>query len=107
MLVELEAYHSLRLACKKLRYTAESMAPAFPPRAANRYISLLAQMQKSLGGLNDAAVASLRLDSLPPGRAERARTVVKRHLQAVADNRLDSLAVQWAAFCEAKPFWTR
>jgi inorganic triphosphatase YgiF len=107
MLVELEAYHSLRLACKKLRYTAESMAPAFPPRAANRYISLLAQMQKSLGGLNDAAVASLRLDSLPPGRAERARTVVKRHLQAVADNRLDLLAMQWAAFCEAEPFWTR
>lgn len=107
MLVDLEAYHSLRLACKKLRYTAESMAPAFRPRAANRYISLLAQMQKSLGGLNDAAVASLRLDSLPPGRAERARTVVKRHLQNVANAKLGSLAGQWAAFCEAKPFWTR
>lgn len=106
-LVDLEAYHRLRLACKKLRYTAESMAPAFAPRAANRYIGLLAQMQKSLGGLNDAAVATMRLDSLPAGRAERARSTVKRHLQTIADKRLESLAAQWTAFCAAKPFWNR
>lgn len=102
-----EARHRLRLACKKLRYTAESLAPAFAPGAANSYIGLLAQMQKSLGGLNDAAVASLRLDSLPAGRAERARAAVKRHLDQIAAARLQSLAGQWSDFSRLKTFWEK
>jgi triphosphatase len=106
-LVDDDARHRLRLACKKLRYAAESLAPAFGPRAGARYITALSQMQKSLGGLNDAAVASLRLDSLPAGRAERARQAVKTHLNRVAAERLASLAGQWDAFCSVKPFWNK
>lgn len=107
VLVDDEARHRLRLACKKLRYAAESLAPAFGSRPGTRYIAALSQMQKSLGGLNDAAVASLRLDSLPPGRAERARRAVKAHLNGVASERLGSLAGQWSTFCSTKPFWNK
>lgn len=107
MLVDDDARHRLRLACKKLRYAAESLAPAFGPRAGSRYIAALSQMQKSLGSLNDAAVASLRLDSLPAGRAERARRAVKAHLHRIAAERMDSLAGQWSTFCSVKSFWNK
>ena len=107
MLVDDEARHRLRLACKKLRYAAESLAPAFGPRAGSRYIAALSQMQKSLGSLNDAAVASLRLDSLPAGRAERARRAVKARLHRIAAERMDSLAGQWSTFCSVKSFWNK
>lgn len=107
VLVNDEARHRLRLACKKLRYAAESLAPAFGPRAGSRYITALSQMQKSLGGLNDAAVAGVRLDSLPAGRAERARRAVKTHLNRIAAERLTSLGGQWDTFCGIKPFWNK
>jgi len=107
MLVDDDARHRLRLACKKLRYAAESLAPAFGPRAGTRYIAALSQMQKSLGGLNDAAVAALRLDSLPPGRAERARRAIKARLDSVASERLESLAGHWTVFCSTRPFWSK
>lgn len=105
LLVDDAARHRLRLACKKLRYTAEALAPAFPPHAADRYIATLAHMQKSLGSLNDAAVAAARLDSLPAGRAVRAREAVKRRLNRLAMARLEALGGQWTAFCALKPFW--
>ncbi|MBU3694450.1 MAG: CHAD domain-containing protein [Rhodocyclaceae bacterium] len=106
-LVDDDARHRLRLACKKLRYTAESLAPAFAPDAADRYIGALSQLQKSLGSLNDAAVAALRLDSLPAGRAVCAREAVKRHLEQIAATRLQSLAGQWRTFCAINPFWDK
>jgi inorganic triphosphatase YgiF len=107
VLVDDDSRHQLRLACKKLRYTAESLAPAFGPHASERYIGALAQLQKSLGGLNDAAVASARLDSLPPGRAEAARRSIKRHLDTIARKRLESLAGHLATLCKIKPFWNK
>lgn len=107
VLIDDEARHSLRLACKKLRYAAESLEPAFGQRAGARYIAALSQMQKSLGSLNDAAVAGLRLDSLPAGRAERARSMVKAHLNRIATERMGSLAEQWTTFCGIKPFWNK
>lgn len=105
LLVDDAARHRLRLACKKLRYTSESLAPAFATRTADRYINALADLQRCLGGLNDAAVAAERLDSLPAGRAEQARRAVKRHLDAIARTGLEPLAACWAQFCATKPFW--
>lgn len=106
-LVDDAARHRLRLACKKLRYTAESLAPAFAPRAVERYIAGLAHVQKSLGSLNDAAVAAAHLDSLPAGRAVRAREAIKRRLDRLARARLETLEGQWSAFCAIQPFWEK
>jgi len=104
-LVDDEARHRLRLACKKLRYAAESLAPAFPSGAASGYISAVARLQNVLGGLNDAAVAAQRLDTLPAGRAERARQVLKRALHNSAQMQLTTLPDQWDAFVRQTPFW--
>jgi len=47
--------HHLRIALKKLRYTAEFFAPLYPRRAASRYLKELRGLQNHLGDLNDVA----------------------------------------------------
>jgi len=47
--------HRLRIALKKLRYTAEFFAPLYPRRAVNRYIKEVRGLQNHLGDLNDVA----------------------------------------------------
>lgn len=47
--------HHLRIALKKLRYTAEFFAPLYPRRAAARYLRALRGLQNHLGDLNDVA----------------------------------------------------
>jgi CHAD domain-containing protein len=47
--------HHLRIALKKLRYTAEFFAPIYPRRAAARYLKQLRGLQNHLGELNDVA----------------------------------------------------
>jgi CHAD domain-containing protein len=65
----------------------------------------VARLQNVLGGLNDAAVAAQRLDTLPAGRAERARQVLKRALHNSAQMQLTTLPDQWDAFVRQTPFW--
>jgi triphosphatase len=47
--------HRLRIALKKLRYTAEFFAPLYPKRAVKRYLKKLRALQNQLGALNDGA----------------------------------------------------
>jgi triphosphatase len=47
--------HHLRIALKKLRYTAEFFAPLYPRRDADRYMKELRGLQNHLGDLNDVA----------------------------------------------------
>ena len=47
--------HRLRIALKKLRYTAEFFAPLFPRRRVKRYLRKLRGLQNYLGDLNDVA----------------------------------------------------
>jgi CHAD domain-containing protein len=47
--------HRLRIALKKLRYTAEFFAPLYPKRAVGRYLKKLRGLQNHLGDLNDVA----------------------------------------------------
>ena len=47
--------HQLRIALKKLRYTAEFFAPLYPKRAVTRYLKQLRGLQNYLGDLNDVA----------------------------------------------------
>ena len=71
----LEGRHDLRLAVKKLRYTADFFLPLFAAdRSAKRYARRLSRLQERLGRYNDAGTtrqlaAELALDSMPaPGR---------------------------------------
>jgi len=47
--------HHLRIALKKLRYTAEFFAPLYPRRAASHYLKELRGLLNHLGDLNDVA----------------------------------------------------
>ncbi len=47
--------HRLRIALKKLRYTAEFFAPLYPKRDVKDYLRRLRGLQNHLGDLNDAA----------------------------------------------------
>jgi CHAD domain-containing protein len=47
--------HRLRIALKKLRYTAEFFAPLYPRRDVTRYLKKLRGLQNHLGDLNDVA----------------------------------------------------
>jgi triphosphatase len=47
--------HRLRIALKKLRYTAEFFAPLYPRRDVARYLKKLRGLQNHLGELNDVA----------------------------------------------------
>jgi CHAD domain-containing protein len=47
--------HRLRIALKKLRYTAEFFAPLYPKKDVARYLQKLRALQNHLGDLNDAA----------------------------------------------------
>jgi triphosphatase len=47
--------HRLRIALKKLRYSAEFLAPLYPARDVKRYLKKLRGLQNHLGDLNDIA----------------------------------------------------
>ena len=47
--------HRLRIALKKLRYTAEFFAPLYPRRKVGRYLKEVRGLQNHLGDLNDVA----------------------------------------------------
>lgn len=50
------ARHAVRIRVKRLRYSCEFFAPAFPSRLATSYIATLKDLQEILGALNDIAV---------------------------------------------------
>lgn len=47
--------HRLRIALKKLRYTAEFLAPLYPRRKVKQYVRELRGLQELLGAINDIA----------------------------------------------------
>jgi CHAD domain-containing protein len=47
--------HRLRIALKKLRYTAEFLAPLYPRRKVKQYVRQLRGLQEHLGAINDIA----------------------------------------------------
>ncbi len=51
-----DAFHRLRIQCKKLRYSLEFFASLFPPKAMRRVIKQLKGLQTNLGGFNDLSV---------------------------------------------------
>jgi CHAD domain-containing protein len=58
--------HRLRIALKKLRYTAEFFAPLYEKKKAKRYLTKIKRLQESLGRLNDIAHARSVIAELAP-----------------------------------------
>ena len=63
--------HRLRIALKKLRYTAEFFAPLYPKKDVARYLKKLRGLQNHLGDLNDAANVRSVVGSLMRERGKK------------------------------------
>jgi CHAD domain-containing protein len=50
------ARHAVRIRVKRLRYSCEFFAAAFPPRRVTPYVAALKELQDILGALNDISV---------------------------------------------------
>jgi CHAD domain-containing protein len=107
--------HELRIALKKLRYTAEFFAPFFERPQVGTFVKRLSRMQDVLGALNDVAVAKHILESLVSageenGRALRsdvsfvAGVVYGWHLERAALTWRDAVK-RWKKFAHTREFW--
>ncbi len=61
--------HKMRRALKKLRYTAEFLAPLYPKGKVRPYIKQLKKLQDVFGYVNDVAMAA-KLGEISSGRCE-------------------------------------
>jgi triphosphatase len=114
-----EPRHRVRIALKKLRYATEFFRPLHGAggrggKAFDRYHRRLADLQESLGHLNDVATAERLIAGLEPLAAEVGAPpewriggglVVGWHARGVADGEA-RIVRDWAAFADARPYWT-
>ena len=105
--------HQLRIALKKLRYTAEFFRSLYQKRHEKAYFHALAQLQSSLGHMNDIVVAEHLLRRLSAARHDRriperlstaARTVADWYTQSASTSEHQAEA-NWREFCHCDAFW--
>jgi CHAD domain-containing protein len=80
------AAHRLRIAAKKLRYTAELVRPGFPA-AADRMLDALVPLQDRLGDLHDTDVRLERLERLARKGTRREQRPARATLAALREER--------------------
>ncbi len=96
--------HSLRIACKKLRYSAEMFGPLLS-QGGKAYLAKLAAVQDALGALHDIAIADQLLRQL--GGRQRRATLATVHA-ALKDDQAHRVAVfykAWRRFAQQDGFW--
>lgn len=102
-------FHQLRIRIKKLRYSVELLCPLFGKKVTRKYLSRLADLQKVLGELNDAANAASRIDQLAMANDDATYAQAIAYLRGVADAQarfsLSGFNTVWKKFCAAAPFW--
>lgn len=109
--------HQLRIALKKMRYTADFFASLYPSGDVKPFQKRLGQMQDILGMLQDVAVARSTLKHLveePKGSLYRARAdlsfaagmVYGWHLDRANSAWKDAVGC-WKTFTKARPFWEK
>ena len=106
------ARHDLRLAAKKLRYTADFFLPLFDQRAsAKRYARRLSRLQDRLGRYNDAAatrqlIAQLPKDAMTPDSRQALGAVLGWQACWLRYGEKD-LRAAWRVFRDASRPWAR
>jgi inorganic triphosphatase YgiF len=103
--------HQVRIALKKLRYTAEFFEGLYGKRRTKPYLTALKELQDALGHLNDVAVAETLTDRLirraeepVAGVAEGAGVVLGWLARGVAEVEPQTRRA-WQHFVDRKPFW--
>lgn len=102
---KVDQLHTLRIACKKLRYSAEMFSSLFPKGKITGYVGALSKLQDILGTLHDIAVAHLLLDKMDDEKYHDALILIRGWLEHDCADNLSRLAKQWKHFSARKPFW--
>jgi inorganic triphosphatase YgiF len=97
--------HALRIACKKLRYSAELFAPLYAGAKVKRYLAALATLQDTLGMLNDIAVARRLLDELDSAARHETLILIRGWIEHDFAGRMGELREAWKRFSGQKAFW--
>ncbi|MGN6515103.1 MAG: CHAD domain-containing protein [Rhizomicrobium sp.] len=106
-----EQVHHLRIALKKLRYSAEFFAPLFEEDDVREFAERLSRMQDSLGAVHDVVVARETLARLTAGAHEdsglsfAAGIVYGWHLDR-STHIFKKSVKRWKKFAHTEPFWT-
>ena len=108
--------HLLRIAAKKLRYSAESFAELYGRKKSASYLAALSEVQEVLGQVNDVAVAHRLLDELVADTAlaaHRQETVMEAvnlsrgWIAHDLDHQLDVLRKTIRRFSKKEAFWEK
>jgi CHAD domain-containing protein len=105
--------HQLRIALKKLRYTAEFFRSLYQKKREKAYFHTLAQMQNSLGHMNDIVVADHLLERLSAARVDQgssdrlstAAGIVAGWYTQSASSSEHQAEANWREFCRCDAFW--
>lgn len=99
--------HQLRIACKKLRYSAEMFGPLFPEGRHKRYVAALSGLQDILGILNDLTVAERLLAEMQGSVPHDALDLVRGWMEHERAAQKAELGKAWKRFSGRKIFWIR
>lgn len=97
--------HLLRIACKKLRYSAEMFGSLFAEAGVKRYVGALSGLQDILGVLNDLAVAERLLDQIKGPVPVDTLDLVRGWMAHERAAQKARLAGAWKQFAKRKKFW--
>lgn len=97
--------HEFRIACKKLRYSAESFASLYPKKGAKNYLAALAKLQDILGAIHDIAVVPSLLDELAIKMPREDFSAVRDSIERDYASLIPKLGHAWKAFCRQGEFW--
>jgi CHAD domain-containing protein len=101
--------HRLRIALKKLRYTAEFFAPLYKQKKVKRYIAQVRTLQACLGRLNDIAharsVVAQLIQPAQSGDTRFAAGTLQGWYGARRPRLVKSAMRRWGKLKETKPFW--
>jgi len=108
-----EERHQVRISLKKLRYTAEFFRSLYRKKREEAYFHALAQLQNSLGHLNDIVVADHLLERLRVARQDQSVSnrlsiavgIVTGWYTHSASSFEDEAAANWRQFHDCDAFW--
>lgn len=105
-----EERHAIRIAAKKLRYTAEFFSSLYPRKRTRRYITALAQLQDLLGSMNDAATTVTLMQAIPMtdtnAQQQQAIGIVLGWVLGSSYAQLAALEAAWHDFLDCQTFWS-
>ena len=100
--------HLLRIAAKKLRYTAEFFGSLYAGGRLDRFLRRFSELQKALGTLNDLATTRQLMSTLAAGAgadAQRALGLCTGWSAGLEQGSLTDLARRWKAVERTQRFW--